>query len=157
MRPLVRFGHVVRLSGIAMVIACAGALPAAAATNCSFTTVVGVVFGVYDVFGASPVDSNGTIVIKCTGNPSLWTLTLSMGNAPTYTPRYMIKTAEQLTYNLYLDAGRTQIWGDGTGGTVLASGSGNGFSTFTVYGRLPAGVDVTGGAYSDTIVATINF
>ena len=72
----------------------------------------------------------------------------------------MLKSSEALTYNLYLDASRTTIWGDGTGGTQAysdPSAKKNQSVTVTIYGRIPAGQDVSAVSYSNTITATINF
>ncbi len=67
--------------------------------------------------------------------------------------------SDALNYNLYLDAARTSIWGDGTGGTALftvAIPSGKAVNV-TIFGRIPAGQDVAAGSYSDSIVVTIQF
>jgi spore coat protein U-like protein len=66
--------------------------------------------------------------------------------------------AERLLYNLYLDAARTIVWGDGTGGSqtgpmVTTRGAG-GTTTAYVFGRIPAGQDVAAGVYGDTIRVT---
>lgn len=152
------------LAGIAPCIGCVLLLglasPVLAASNCSIMTVSDVAFGTYNVFDASPLDSTGTLRIRCTGNASNITVDLSRGNAPTYSPRQMLWMAEVLSYNLYIDAARTMIWGDGTGGTshygLVDPPNGNSFD-LTVYGRVTALQDVSAGAYSDTIVATVNF
>jgi spore coat protein U-like protein len=66
----------------------------------------------------------------------------------------------RLDYNLFLDANRTTIWGDGTGGS---SRSGPIMPplltqvTVTVYTRIPARQNVRVGHYTDSITATINF
>ncbi len=68
--------------------------------------------------------------------------------------------AEGLNYNLYLDAARTTIWGDGTGGTQVYSNANppnNTNVTVTIYGRIPASQDVSAGSYTNTVTATINF
>ena len=73
----------------------------------------------------------------------------------------MASGSNTLNYNLYRDAARTTIWGDGSGGTSffqvsvlpLLPTSG----TVTVYGRIPALQDAHTGSYSDSIVATITF
>ncbi len=71
-----------------------------------------------------------------------------------------------LNYNLFTDTARSVIWGDGLGGTGLASGSftvgpgvGNGSRQVVhpVYGRIPALQDVLDGAYTDTIIVTLQF
>ena len=135
------------------------ALAAPARAACSIgTTAVG--FGAYDVFASTPRDSTGTITYRCSqGNPV--TIFLSKGGAATFNPRQMVKAGgEALTYNLYLDASRTTIWGDLTGGTSAytnASPPRNQDNPVTIYGRIPAGQDVSAGSYGDTITATINF
>jgi spore coat protein U-like protein len=134
--------------------------PASAAGSCSITTVSNVAFGTYDVFSNSPVDSTGIIRIYCNGGARSVTVDLSKGNAPTYSPRYMLKAAEQLNYNLYLDAARTIIWGDATGGTSHYGPVDPPNKTnvdLTIYGRIPAGQDLSVGSYADTITATVNF
>ncbi|MBI3304115.1 MAG: spore coat protein U domain-containing protein [Deltaproteobacteria bacterium] len=129
----------------------------ARAASCSFQSVTAVNFGTYDVFGSANVDSTGSISIRCSGNPS-WVLLLDKGaNASTYLPRKMVNTGTLLNYNLYTDAARTAVWGDGTGGTVTVSGSGNGTFINTVYGRIPPGQDARAGLNSDTVVVTVNF
>ncbi len=65
-----------------------------------------------------------------------------------------------LTYNLYRNAGRTNIWGDGTGGTSVytrANPPNDSNVNLTIYGRIPAQQDVSAGNYSDTVSAVINF
>jgi len=131
-----------------------------AAINCTISTV-GVVFGSYNVFSATVLTSTGSVTIRCTGVGSGTdpvSVSLGKGNAPSFQPRQMFRGIEPLNYNLYLDAGGTQIWGDGTGGTQqFAAVSNNNPVTITIFGRIPAGQDVTVGSYSDTIIATINF
>ena len=80
-----------------------------------------------------------------------------MGAAPTYNPRTMLSGANTLNYNLYFNAARTNIWGDGTAGTVVWARNVNRNTNYnrTVFGRIPAGQDAAAGAYTDTIVATI--
>ena len=63
-------------------------------------------------------------------------------------------------YQLYSDAARTMIWGNGTAGTVTVSAHSPSNSTqnFTVYGRIPALQGVKpGGGYVDAIVVVVVF
>jgi spore coat protein U-like protein len=68
--------------------------------------------------------------------------------------------SEVLSYNLYLDSTRTTIWGDGTGGSQTYTRSNpptNQNIKVSVFGRIPAGQDVSAGSYSATVTATIFF
>lgn len=135
------------------------AAPGYAQASCTISTSA-VSFGTYNVFGTNPVDSTGAVTYRCNSSAFNITVKLSRGQSSTYTPRTMLKTAEALTYNLYLDAARTTIWGDGTGGTQFysrANPPNNSNVVLTVYGRVTAAQDVSAGTYTDTIAATINF
>ena len=117
-------------------------------------------FGNYNVFNGSAVDSTGTITYTCNSAASNVTISLSTGASSSYRPRAMSKGAEALNYNLFRDAARTSIWGDGTNGTAVYSRNNppnNNPVNVTVYGQIPAGQDVSAGTFSDTISATINF
>jgi spore coat protein U-like protein len=63
-------------------------------------------------------------------------------------------------YNVYTNAGRTTIWGDGTGGTGIFTwfnfGGTNNYSGFA-YGTVFGGQDLAPGSYSDTIIATLSW
>ena len=121
-------------------------------------------FGNYDVFSSAPLDAVGTITINCSMRVRRATVTLSVSSTSgTYNPRRMRRSAgsDLLSYNVYTDAARTAIFGDGTGGTSLVrprrppgprvSWGAN----ITMYGRIPSGQNVSVGAYSDTLTATV--
>src|SRR5262245_20367523 len=74
-------------------------------------------FGNYDVFSTSPLATNGSIICRCGYADRNISISLDKGGAASFNPRRMLKGSEALNYNLYLDAARTIIWGDGTGGT----------------------------------------
>lgn len=139
-------------------ILCGAGVARGAQISCTISAV-GVSFGTYNVFSASPLDSTGSVSYACTGikNPDRITIDLSRGGASTFARR-MLKGAETLSYNLHLDAGHATVWGDGTTGTSrygpvppLSN------DTLTIFGRIPAGQDASAGAYSDTVIVTINF
>lgn len=63
-------------------------------------------------------------------------------------------------YQLYRDAGRSQVWGDGSGAstTVIGAGTGTGTpTTLTVYGRVPPQPMPAAGLYRDTVTATVEY
>jgi spore coat protein U-like protein len=73
-----------------------------------------------------------------------------------------------LNYQLYSDSSYTTVWGnDGTsdvdtdpvgGGPLLGQGAGAGnVISLTIYGRVPSGQSPNAGAYSDTVVAAVDF
>jgi spore coat protein U-like protein len=116
----------------------------------------GLNFGTYDVFSPLNDDITGTISVNCPSGTS-YTLSLSSGFG-TYAARTMTSGTNILGYNLFLDPTRLTIWGDGSAGTGTASGVGTGTSTDTpVYGRIPAGQNVSVGNYSDVLTVTVTF
>lgn len=144
---------------IAAVIFVWTASRASAAPSCSIS-VTSVNFGTYDVFSTSDTISTGSVSFRCRGSASAITIGLGQGQSGTFSQRTMKKGGESLPYNLFLNAAQTSIWGDGTSGTQVytnASPPNNTLVTVTIYARIPAGADVSAGAYTDTVAATINF
>ena len=148
-----------------ILLAATGGILAAAiaeAGTCTLSTT-SVSFGAYNVFTATPTDGTGQVNFQCSpgggGGPvQSVTIHLSNGGAPSFDPRRMLRGGEILNYNLYLNAARTTIWGDGTGGTQVYAQGGlpsNSNVNINVFGRIPAGQDVSAGIYTNTVVATI--
>ena len=118
-----------------------------------------IAFGNYNVFTTTPGDSTGTITFRCNSSAFNISISLSDGSSSTFNQRTLRNGSEVLNYNLYRNAARTTIWGDGTGGTSVYTNSNPPSSNInvTVYGRIPAQQDVSAGSYSDTVSAVINF
>ena len=144
---------------------------AQAGVDCSVTSV-SLNFGVYDPAATTADDSVGTITVTCrhlsgSADRVNYTVTLSNGlNGTSATTRAMASGTRRLGYNVFRDPARTQTWGTGSGGTVIASGSmtvgpGNGNNLKTavhsVYGRIPQLQDAAPGTYADTMVVTLTF
>lgn len=123
------------------------------AASCSLS-VQGVNFGDYDVFSYTPLESTGNLDVTCDARIN-YTITLSRG-AGSYASRKMLHGTHGLSYNIYRNAARTRILGDGTAGTVVINGIGRA-KNYTVYGRIPARQNVYSGSYSDTLVMSVYF
>ncbi len=127
--------------------------------NCTISTAA-VAFGSYDPIVAhdtTPLDATGTITVRCTKGAGS-RIDLDLGANPSGNTQRMATGTEFLTYELYQDAARTTVWGSGpTGGLTIAPAPNKSPRTFTVYGRVPAGQDVSAGPYTDTVTATILF
>jgi len=147
---------------IALVVAVGvlhGSEALAQSPSCTISTL-SVSFGNYNVFSGTELDSTGRVTYNCNATAMNITVSLSKGSSSTYNPRTMHKGAEVLNYQLYRNSARTNIWGDGTSGTVVytrADPANNTNVNLTVYGRVTAGQDVSAGTFSDTVVAVINF
>jgi len=123
-------------------------------------------FGTYNPISASDVDVASAISVTCSvlivgGNVS-YQIRLGAGASANQLNRTMKNGASSLGYNLFTDIARSTVWGDGSGGTGVATMSYpiaiiSRTDEFTIYGRLPAGQSVAAGAYSDTIIATVEF
>ncbi|UXH79559.1 Csu type fimbrial protein [Roseateles amylovorans] len=107
-----------------------------------------------------PVDALTSLAVTCT-RTTPYSVALSAGanagNASAFGNRAMKSGANSLPYQLYLDAGRTQVWGDGNSSGVF-TGTGTGSQQMlTVYGRLPSLNGIPPGNYSDTVTLTITY
>lgn len=143
--------------------------PAEAACNglagCSCTvTASGVSFGNYNPLSSTANDVTGTVRVNCTLLLALagsFTVDLSAGASGSTSQRRLRRGTDSLTYNLYTDAARTQIWGDGAGGSTRVTRNFAALLSFadtmTVYARLPARQNVSAGNYSDTIIVTVTY
>jgi len=140
-------------------LACAAAR--ATVTSCT-VTAGGVAFGIYDPTSPGPLPSSATIAVDCTvvnGNNPV-TIALSAGLSGSFATRTMSSGPDTLSYNLYLDAAYSQVWGDGTGGSVTDTRSvthGRPSFTATVYGLMPAAQSAGAGTYNDTITVTVSY
>lgn len=152
--------------------------PSLRAATCSISAP-GLAFGNYDPTSAADVTGIGSGIVDC--SYSSWadlfsgftvTISLSPGSSGSYATRTLKQGMQSLGYNLYLNPGASgTIFGDGSAGTgsyalcypglfVTCTGnagqSGQPF-TVPVYGRLPAGQDIGGGSYIDTLIETVTF
>ncbi|WP_275545262.1 spore coat U domain-containing protein [Pseudomonas sp. Marseille-Q0931] len=105
---------------------------------------------------------NGSIVLQCSPGTAV-TLSLNAGlNASSVgSGRYLARGAERLRYQLYQDAARSVIWGDGNNGGARLSINfpvGGATQTFTVYARLFSVSPLpSAGFYTDTITVTVSY
>lgn len=135
----------------------------ARATHCNVATTP-VNFGSYDVFSSFPLDTSGTISVSC--HTTVYKtipieVTIDSGLSGGFNPRRMqrIGGADRMDYYLSINSLRTQIWGDGSNGTVFFKGAIQGDSPLTlpVYGRVPARQNLRAGSYRDSLVVTVNW
>lgn len=130
----------------------------ASAASCSIIEAVGVAFGGYDVFSSTVTTSTGRLVFQCQDAGPI-AISLGRGGSSTWLRR-LSQGLHGLDYNLFLDAAGSVVWGDASGGTSRYTNpsppDGESVSV-TIYGRIPARQNARVGAYSDTIVATLEF
>jgi spore coat protein U-like protein len=138
--------------------------PAAHAASIASCTVsaVGVAFGTYTPMQTTPLDMNGAVNIACTGivGRNTVTIDLSTGASNNYLNRTLTAGTATLGYNLYFDAAYTQVWGNGTGGSVEGTATirrRTPNASLPVYGAIAASQDPAPGSYADTILISVNY
>ena len=159
------FGVVMGIAAVAQLGAASASANLAAsssvANNCTISTAA-LAFGAYDpvVANASAnLDASGTVTIACTKGATT-TLELDLGSNASGSTRRLSDgagTPSYLTYEIYSNAGRTTVWGTGADAVTPAAAPSKAARNFTAYGRVPSNQDVPAGAYTDTVVATVNF
>jgi spore coat protein U-like protein len=136
--------------------------------NCTIATAA-LAFGAYDPVVANAAvarTGTGSITVACTAG-SAPTITLGLGANAVGAVRRMASGAERLVYELYQPptttpgaacGALTTIWGT-AGANIFTptSPASKAARTYNVCGSIAANQDVGVGAYSDTVVASVNF
>ena len=129
--------------------------------TCTISTST-VSFGVVPQLPAFST-GQGSVTVNC-GAGSAWTITLNSGLEPFGGSRAMrVGGIPQVNYELYKDAGLTQVWGDSGFAATWPSGTGvagvgtGAAQVTTVFGKAGSQPLSTPGDYTDTVVATVNF
>ena len=150
-------------SGMALADRAEAACPFLSFCTCT-ASATGVSFGNYDPLSPIPKDAAGTVTVNCTFadlGSGTYDISLSPGMTGTYAARKLTRVPSSIDYNLYTTAARTQVWGNGTGGTQRVVGTLSGLlsnqQTFSIHGRVPPRQNVPEGAYTDVIVVTVAY
>ena len=135
--------------------------PAAGHAACS-VSVAGVGFGVYNPLAFGPQNAVGSVTVACGQFFGSYTLALSAGSngGGEFAGRRLWAGSGLLAYQLFIDAGRAVVWGDGSGGSAVVSSAtclATCRSTYTVYGRVPARQPAGPGDYTDTMTVTVMY
>lgn len=171
-----RYQSALSVCGLALAAVCAIQPAMAATATASFNvtatvtatcsvSATDVAFGNVNPLAAAAATQTGTVTATCT-NGTPYSISLAAG-AGTFAQRTMSNGTSTLNYNLYAEAGHTNVLGDGSGSTVLitsgttigtgATGTGAA-QAYTVYGNLPLPqAAATAGNYTDTINVTLNY
>jgi spore coat protein U-like protein len=143
------------LAAAAGALALAAAPPAAAAPDCR-ASVSQVDFGRFDYKDGG--DITGQLTVTC-DRPTAFEVSATPGYG-SYRERTMLGRGDAvLRYNLYVDAARRRVWGDGeAGGTARIAGKSDGRKavSYTIYGRIPGGQTVRPGGYRDTVKVSVS-
>jgi spore coat protein U-like protein len=130
--------------------------------NCKWnTSPTAISFGTYSVLNSSDTPTTTAFSFNCTPNQYA-RLILSTGSSGVFLPnRTMASGANIAKYNVFLDAGGSQVWGDTTSGTVsysvFNSTPGNKDFGDNMYGIMPNSQDLPVGTYTDTLFATLQY
>ncbi len=114
-------------------------------------------------FGAIPatstaIDASATLTARCSA-ATPYTISLNGGLTGATNPaaRKMAQGGNELTYGIYSDAARSQVWGS-TLNVDVVSGSGTGNAVvIPVYGRVQQQSTPPVGTYTDTVIATVEY
>lgn len=116
-------------------------------------------FDDYDPVIATPMDGATTISVTCTNGTDYDVgIDAGLGVGATINARRMTKTGgATLTYSLYTNFARDDVWGD-TDGVNTWEGVGTGAAqSIDVYGRIPINQTAPAGDYEDTVTVEVRF
>ncbi len=126
--------------------------------KCTFT-VSPLDFGTNPGLLNTAVNANATLAVQCS-NTTPYNVSLDAGQngGGDINARKMMLGGNSVSYQLYRDSGRTQVWGD-TIGSNTATGIGNGTTSqsMTVYGSVPPQTTPPAGTYNDIVVVTVTY
>ncbi len=162
-------GLIGKISGtmaiLSVVIAAAGGEASAGTATTSFTVQTNTIavckittaaatmdFGNYDPTATADNDNGlGSFGFKCTKGTA-YKVYIAGG-------RTMAAGSESLSFEMYSDPGRSIIFPDTNAAGISGSASSNGIEIITnIYGRIPAGQDVTAGkTFTQTLTATVDY
>lgn len=126
-------------------------------------SATGIIFGNYDVFSSIPNDSTGTITMSCDEiQPNVVISIGASSHSGVFNPRQMkhFSRPDRLNYSIYTSPGASTVWGNGTQGTSTVSPMlkrTHAPETIMLYGRIPAGQDISAGFYSDVLTVTVTW
>ncbi len=128
-------------------------------SDCSVTsTALG--FGNYDPLQSPSAGVTGEITVVCDPGAA-YTILLDAGanSGGVFSSRRMLSSSGSvLKYNIYRDAARTEIWGDGTNSTYTQAGVGTGAAQrYVVHGHIPPRQKPPAGVYSDATTIKVNW
>lgn len=158
-KPLILLGTLTALAGGSVLFNHSGQVHAQS-SKCSLNGGA-LAFGTYNPGFIAAVDVMGSVALTCSGKQQVQ-LSMSVGNgegASYAGGRIMTSGAGgKLRYNLYTDASRTLVLGDGTNGSALLTISVEKSFSQTLWGRIPPGqLAVEPGSYGDTLIATVSY
>lgn len=116
-------------------------------------------FGQYDPLARNSsreLDAAAGVSILCTRDARA-TIVIDAGRSPLGGTRGLTSGAQVVSYQLYRDADRTQVWGSGADALQFVSAGVQNPQRFVVYARIPPGQEVASGTYSDVVTATVDF
>jgi len=158
---------IARLLLLVATIAWAGAARAncAAGGSCFCSvSLTSIAFGGYNPQSASPLDTVGTMSVSCTSSDpatSTFSVLLSPGSSGNTNARAMMSGSHPLYYNLYTNAARTIVWGDGSGGGEAVDSAfpvpSRSTISLSIYGRIPALQNAWVGIYHDSVTVTVSY
>jgi spore coat protein U-like protein len=136
-----------------------GTVEAVVSGICMLDTPFSIDFGTYDVFSETDKDASGSIAYRCT--KGVTTHKVHVAASPRAMAHDNTEISETLSFGLYSDTGRSAAFpttfATGIAGTGTAGVGASGGYTVPIYGRIPAGEDVPAGAYSATVVVTVQW
>ncbi len=107
-----------------------------------------------------PLDASASMTVFCTSTtPYSVALNagVNAGGASNFTARAIKNGSHTMGYQLYTDAPRTTVWGDGSASSVVPGVGIGSNQTLTIYGRLPALTGAVPGTYTDTVTVTVTY
>jgi spore coat protein U-like protein len=148
------------LMAIAMVAAASGVMAATVTSNFNATATVistcristaasTIAFGNYDPTDSTALDASGSFGFRCTKGT---TYRLYITGT-----RTMTSGTNNLTFELYSDAGRTTLYPSASGGATPVVSGNNNEVTSTIYGRVSALQDAAAASYTAPLVATVEY
>jgi hypothetical protein len=155
------FANLLKLAGLTLFVALGVGGSAQAATKCRLDGGT-VAFGEYRSTSSSHLDVLGLVTLSCDRNYQVeLSLSVGTGSGASYAGGRILtgsSAGSTLRYNLYTDASRTLVLGDGTGGSSRLSISGKETVNQIIWGRIPGGQRlVPADRYSDTLIATVSY
>lgn len=150
----------------AAVVLLAWSLAGCAHAGCT-TSFSGMAFGAYATLVSADVTSTAQIDVICQGMPEGGSYTLALGPSADgvgnrISTRHLANTrgGDLMAFNLFTDANRTAVWGDGvTGALILGTlDAGGRPSSMVVYGKIPAGQrTLRAGSFHGSMTITLTY